>query len=960
MRVKEVAERLKHFGVAPGTRIGVDVGASAEYVFAVLGVLTAGCAWVPLEPDWPAERKREVHRLAGISVLLCQDLQGVLTQRKIAGDVSIAHANAWPPGRSPAYVVLTSGSTGKAKVILGNHAGVTAFLDWESATLTGQLDVRTLLLAPTTFDASFRDLFLPLLHGGTVCIPPPGERSNPAALVHFIQQESVTVLHTVPSVGRLLAREASRRRMTLRSVRLVALAGEPLYTADARLLRSAFGDEAQLVGLYGASEATMVQAFCRIDQAAASDHADKVLPIGQPIGKSRIYLDKCDSTGLGEVVIESPFAANGYLSADSEGFEWVPDPVHGAVGRFRTGDVGQREGDQIYLHGRMDDGVKLGGRWVYPSQITAAARAFLPAHDFETVALSHRTDSQQLVCCAAPELQEPDQGALQQHLASLPCGQGFAIRIAQFAALPRLLNGKADRAQLRAALGGTVSFDTPAPRDTLRSDLEAILGRPVDPSHSLAAMGAGSLQAMELLARIHERFGLRFSIAQLWEAPSFSDIESQLDASRLKVGSPVPNTSPARRRAVTAFQADMLQLLDHEAASRAYSQALVYDLRGHGGRQDVERAVQAVFSRIPELNQRFCLENGAWHVVREQNTLWAPPCRWYRIDDAAQVESALRETWSDPWDIQKGSPARAAIIERPGIGFIVALAFFHVLGDIRLANAVRRVLCEELLDDHSNTAWPAPPSQQAAQEDPDPRRAFWHSYLRAWPSPLHLSSRPRPALRTFDGFVQRITHYPPSVEQMRAEAADSQVTLFSWLFATFSRTLHQYTAAKRFSIGIPYVDPGGPAASLSMLPLQLDFSSEGCRQPDVAMAAHRMLSALIGHALDFRDLVDLADQPSSLSRSPLFDVTFTFVPHAYNHLVDRAGPTWQLKSLPWSPPAAKYDLSCAIFEDSQGGLCVELEANSHILRPEDLARLLKYWHDCVQSQTGESTVQASV
>src|SRR6185369_14167625 len=369
-RAGRLARHLGALGIGPETRVGVCAERGPDLVCALLGILEAGAAYVPLDPSWPQQRL----------ALLIEDARApfLLLSAGLAGHIQAGAARRLilenllredllreaPPevsgGMRPlpenlAYVIYTSGSTGRPKGVAVRHSSVSALLRWASGAF-GE-DERRKIVAGTSvcFDLSVFELFLPLTTGGMVMLA-----GNPLDIARLAAETEATLVNTVPSI----LSEVLRSGPLPASVSTVALAGEPLPAALAAALHRA-GTVRRVVNLYGPSEDTTYSTIAEIGPEEAG-----APPIGRPIDGTRAYvLDAVLRPVLpgvpGELCLAGEGLARGYLHQPERTAEsFLPDPFAAAPGSrmYRTGDLARfRPDGRLEYLGRVDHQVKIRG-----------------------------------------------------------------------------------------------------------------------------------------------------------------------------------------------------------------------------------------------------------------------------------------------------------------------------------------------------------------------------------------------------------------------------------------------------------------------------------------------------------------------------------------------------------------------------------------------------------------------
>src|SRR6185369_6715974 len=316
LRANRLAHHLRAQGVGPESRVGVLLERSCDLSVALLGVLKAGAAYVPLDPDHPADRLAFQEKDAGLRLILTsRDLADLTAGEDGRLDVSVAPDNS-------AYVLYTSGSTGRPKGAMIAHRAIVNRLLWMQDALHLTADDRVLQKTPFSFDVSVWELFWPLMFGARLVMALPGGHRDNAYLKSVIAGERITVLHFVPSMLQLFLEEPGveagvEDSRTLRSVRDVVCSGEALTTELARRFAARFGG-VRLHNLYGPTEAAVDVTSWLCGEGEERGNVP-IIPIGRPIANTRIHvLDRGllpQPVGVpGELFIGGVNLARGYIA----------------------------------------------------------------------------------------------------------------------------------------------------------------------------------------------------------------------------------------------------------------------------------------------------------------------------------------------------------------------------------------------------------------------------------------------------------------------------------------------------------------------------------------------------------------------------------------------------------------------------------------------------------------------
>ncbi|TQF02753.1 amino acid adenylation domain-containing protein [Kitasatospora acidiphila] len=577
-RANRLARLLVGLGVGPESVVAVLMERSVELVVSLLAVLKAGGAYLPVDPEYPAERVAAILADAGsVCVLSTTALTGVVPDgvaRVAVDDPAVAAELAGLPAgvpevgvlsAHPAYVIFTSGSTGRPKGVVVPHAGIVNRLAWMQELSGLSAGDRVLQKTPFGFDVSVWEFFWPLVQGAALVLARPGGHRDPGYLAGLIREQRVTVTHFVPSMLEAFLRESAAADCT--GLRAVFCSGEalpaPLRDRFLELLAGV-----PLFNLYGPTEASVdVTAAC----CAVGDGA--VVPIGGPVANTRVYvLDERLSpvpVGVeGELYLAGVQLARGYVGrAGLTAERFVASPFGDGGRLYRTGDRVRwnADGQLVYL-GRADDQVKIRGFRIEPGEVQAVLAAHSAVAQVAVVAREDVPGDTRLVAYVVPAGSDTPSDELVSLLLEL-AGERLPAYMVPSAvvvldALPVTVNGKLDRKALPAPEYVTGGGRAPV---TVREEIlcEAfaeVLGLPaVGVDDDFFALGGHSLLALALVERLRAR-GVSVAVRALFETPTVAG----LAAAQGSEGVVVPaNAIPVDAREITP---EMLPLVDLDAA----------------------------------------------------------------------------------------------------------------------------------------------------------------------------------------------------------------------------------------------------------------------------------------------------------------------------------------------------------------------------------------------------------
>ena len=621
-RANQLAHRLREQGLGSEALVGICMPRSAAMLVAILGVLKAGCAYVPIDPDYPLQRREFIAADSGIGLLL--------TQEDVAAERLDAYPTADPPRRAGwtsaclAYVIYTSGSTGQPKGVLVEHRGVcnfgVAFLQ-QLHSLDAAPPATWLLAASIAFDASLKGL-IALNQGARLIVADDEQCRDPAALVGLLRAHAVAVFNGMPQLMDSVLDELEQ--VDDFAVSLI-VSGDTVPPALWQRLR----DYAQARGrralnAYGPTETSVNAAYSSTDLSGEVN-------IGHVIANLRGYLLDAQQQLVpvgaeGELHIGGVGLARGYLNRpELTRDKFIDNPHRPGERLYRSGDrMRYRDDGSLVFAGRTDGQVKIRGYRIETGEIDHALAA-LPGVDAAVTVL--REQGSAGACLVAyvtgTATHVPDEvwtaglrEALRQRLPDFM----LPAAIVHLSQLPLSPNGKLDRKALPApSFGANTEVVAQTPTElALAAIWQPLLGLDsVGSNVSFFDLGGHSLLAVRLIAQINRQLGCALQLAQLFRHQSIGELAALIDrqqAGRVAATAPHPNLltlAPARGDAPPLF-------LVHPVGGDAHCYAELAALLDYPGAVYGLQTAQLEVAGIPALAQAYC------EIVQ---SLFDPP-RW--------------------------------------------------------------------------------------------------------------------------------------------------------------------------------------------------------------------------------------------------------------------------------------------------------------------------------------------
>jgi amino acid adenylation domain-containing protein len=551
------ANRLAHYlvglGVRPEDRVAICVERGIEMIVAILAVLKAGAAYVPLDPGNPAERLAFIFADSAPTVVLTQ---AALRDRMGEAPVPVLLLDALPgpveacPSTDPdagmlgltgahtAYLLYTSGSTGQPKGVMVEHAQLANLIGSHMHMCAYSAQDRYLQFASFGFDSSVVEIFPALSSGGALVLRQASMVAPDGAFAAFLERHRITEVNLPTSFWHQWTLEiAEGRCLPPASLRLVVIGGEKAERRNMAHWFAALGERrCPCINTYGPTEATVYVTAVAYDSAESLP--DGEIPIGRPVGRARVHV--LDALGqvvpvgvAGEIHIAGPAVARGYFGrADLTLQRFVADPFEPAPGArmYKTGDLGRWLPDgHIEFLGRNDFQVKLRGYRIELGEIEARLSACSGVREAVVVAREDRQGHKQLVAYLVPQQGHTvDPAALRAQIGTGLADYMVPTAMVALDAIPRNHHGKLDRDALPApdqAALATSPYEAPQGEieQALAATWQGLLGlERVGRNDHFFELGGHSLLATQLVARIRAGFDVELPLMTVFRTPTLA------------------------------------------------------------------------------------------------------------------------------------------------------------------------------------------------------------------------------------------------------------------------------------------------------------------------------------------------------------------------------------------------------------------------------------------------------
>ncbi|MFL8990198.1 amino acid adenylation domain-containing protein [Pseudomonas sp. QLc11A] len=962
-QANQLAHRLRALGVAPGQRVGLSVRRNAQMIVSLMAILKSGAGYVPLDPDYPAERLAYMIEDSGMDLLLAQP--GLLTDVALPQGLPRLALESGVDGYSTenpenlasaedlAYLIYTSGSTGRPKGVCLAHAALREFcvIAADYSQLTAQ--DRVLQFATFSFDGFVEQCYPPLCVGAALVMR-GDELWDTDTLYRQIIAHGVTLADLPAAYWFLLAQEwAAQPQREKGRLRQVHVGGEAMSLEGLKLWHAAGLGDVRLLNTYGPTEATVVSSTheCTL--------ADTRNPLGVPIGRAlpgrSLYV--LDSEGhllptgcVGELCIggDAGLAQRYHQRPGLSAERFIADPFSATPGArlYRSGDLARyREDGALEYLGRIDHQVKIRGFRVELGELEAHLQG-LPMISEAAVLVHEGVGGKQLIGYVVPASGEQLDADARQLTDTVRRSLGERLpdymlptQLVLLAALPLNRNGKLDRAALPAPPVWEAATGS-APQGALEIQLAQIWQQVlqvsrVDRENSFFELGGHSLLATQIVSQIRQRMGLSVSLRSLFEHPRLEDFAAQVQTLQHRCERPalVADTS-GERQPLSFAQQRLWFLWNLEPDSSMYNMPGALRLRGEVNLDALRQTFETLVQRHAVLRTTFYEEDGqTWQRVHGQMPLSfeAGDLRHLPAPDV-EAQHLAREEVARPFDLRHGPLLRVRVLRVADDQHVLLLTVHHIVADdwsfrvlinefVTLYPTLNRGQTPQLPAHSVQYADFAKWQRQWLEQGGELQRQldYWQQRLAEPQAVLELPAD-GDRRTAQEGASAHFTFSAELSQQLRDFAQQRDLSLFMLLLAGFTLVLRQRTEVGRVRIGTDIANRNQAELEemvgffVNQLVLQVEVDAgqpaaqllEACRRAVLEASDHQ--------DLPFERLVEALRLPRRAGRSPLFDIKLIYQ-EGVARLPSMDG--LHVEDFPSGRQAAEIGMVAAFYNDAQ-------------------------------------------
>ncbi len=830
-------------------------------------------------------------------------IKGKYQKEKVQINLIDANPKLCVEGDDSAYIFFTSGSTGKPKAVLGNHKALSHFIHWETHELQITERDRIAQVTSFTFDASLRDVFVPLIIGGTICVAPNKVKDDFVSFYEWLCNENITLLHTVPSFLRFLTSNLNPDQVNQKlncNLKHLLLAGEKLYKKDILTWRKLFGGHASFINLYGATESVLVKTFYRVPTEILEEMSDAIC-VGKPISNTSVLIlnsknKLCKINEVGDIYIKTPFLSKGYFNNEEQTkLKFVQNPLNLSKDIiYKTGDYGKYDTSRnIIVLGRKDSIVKIHG---VRSDINYIEETILQFTKLKAVKciLFQKENLEAVLCCFYVSDKAID-NEIREHCLKHLSQYEIPSFFKHFNALPVNINGKIDTVVLEEEIRKFLLIENnyQAPTSKIEQLLvqiweEVLRTDNIGITDNFFALGGQSLMVVKMINKINKDLGYQIEMEDVFHNPTISELSKKLKVSKYQG---IPKTLVQEDYPVTSSQMRLWMLSQFEEANLAYIITNTLEFKGDLELDKFLKALQIIINRYESLRTFFNLnEEGILRqqILPNESVIFDIE---YTDNNDASKEKVIDQKNISPFDLAKAPLFKVEVVKIANKEYLIFFNLHHIICDgwsleilssevIKIYNDLVKGneidLPELTIQNKDYAVWLESDFKLRQLQR---SKTFWMDQLKGNLPILDLpSGRTRPVIKTYNGSSYKYSFSKETSKNFKAFIKNNEASMFMGLMASVNGLLYRYTNTKDIIIGTPVAGREHPDLEnqigllLNTLPIRTQLDGSMGYKDVLALQKNILLDVYKHQSYPFDDLVDSLNVKRDISRSAIFDV----------------------------------------------------------------------------------------
>lgn len=956
-KANRVAHHLQKLGVKQGDPVGISMDRSKNLIVGLLAILKAGGVYVPIDQNYPLDRKTMMIEDSQIKILLTQeDLYDRFPFKHLrlfcldAEDVTkekSSNLNLPIQALDLAYICYTSGSTGRPKGVEIYHRGVirqSINTDW----MIVKPSDRVLNISNISFDATTSEIWGALLNGACLCIYSSFDFS-PELIGHFLKSQNIT--HAI-FTARLFNILVDYQLESLKGLKLLISAGEAMSVYHAKKAFLTL-PSCRVTNGYGPTENTVCTTLYTISNV---EDIEKGVPIGKAVANTDVYILSPERKPVevgetGELYAGGDGVARGYLNREDLTKEkFIPNPF-GEGTLYRTGDLAAFLPDgNILFQGRIDTQVKIRGYRIELEEIEEVFRKHPDISDCVVIAKEFGAGEKRLIAYAQPEKGKVLSAEFlreyaREHLPTFMIPSFFV----SLDHIPVTATGKVDQKALPSPTIGVdekITYNTDTERTLAHIWREVLHLDHLTPHDHFLKIGGDSISAMQIISRINKELQIAGSIHMLFDYPIFRDFASHIESQKEMCTGSIPKRKEHSPIPLSLNQESLWILEQLHPMSPLYIISLGLCWEKKLDLKRLQKSLNKMVKRHEILRTRF--EDGKQWIEEKGVDAWSEIDLSHEDNAEKKALALLEERARLGMDLSKLPLLEMLVIKIHSERYLGLLRIHHIIFD----GWSTKPFFEELMETHPVTELPIQYGdfalwQKEYLETDEARRHldYWKNQLRGCPDLLELPwDKPRPTAFSGKGDLVTLNLPRELSSSLNRLVKEQQSTLFSILLTTYIILLHRYSRSDDILVGTPFANRNQKELYdqigffVQMLVIRSSIEKNLSFSELLKKTSQTISDALKNAGIPFEKIVEEINPQRNASYNPLFQVGFTL-----ENIVNLPA-----KPIYLNTTTSKFDLYMTVREDKNGISCT-FEYATDLFEKSTIKRMLQNYQTLLQS-----------
>jgi amino acid adenylation domain-containing protein len=967
--------------------VAMALDRSDRMIVAILGILKAGAAYLPIDPEYPEARISYILEDAAVRILVTDaaDLfkfpyfEGEFIGLDVLLPILETSKENLPATITPqnlAYVIYTSGSTGKPKGVLIEHASnVNMAMDQIKRFGVNEHD-NVLQFASPAFDASVYEIFMALYSGAGLVLLEKAIIEDTDSFTHYLKEKNVSVVTLPPAYLSTLDKGA------LDFVRVMITAGEAANIKDALH----YSLSCKYFNAYGPTEAAVCVSTYEVSSEKDKDNTS--VPIGLPINNTQIHLfdshNQLVPIGVeGEIHIAGSGLARGYLNNKAlTDDNFVMHPLTNTR-VYKTGDIAKRlPGGEIEFLGRKDDQLKVRGYRIELGEIISLISNHQQVEDAFVLAKEQGNNDKILLAFIVPgkllnneeklteseDLKADIKKRCEQFLPAYMVPSGFVI----VESIPLTTNGKVDKKRLLEQYEGVDKQKEHVPPSTpTEQQLHEIWTEILENDHigikdNFFELGGHSLKATQMISRIYKQMNVKLELGSIFSHATIESLALSMEEDTNKQVFESITPVDARDNYPLSYAQERLWILDQfEENKLAYNIPLSFRIKGPLNIPSFQKAFESIVDRYEILRTTFALVNEEPRQTVHKASELGIEMQVTDISGAEEIDKILQEfiekESNAAFDLAEGPLLRAKLVQVEEQQFIFLLTMHHIITDgwsMELLTNEMGTLYNTYVDG-TESKLPAMNIQykdfavwqknQMSSDNAEQMRSQWLNQLAGDLPVLELpADKKRPKVKTYNGAMASLPLPAKKLQKLKEIARENNTSLFILLLTSVNALLHRYSGQDDIVLGTTMAGrnhkdlEGQVGFFVNTLPLRSTISDSDNLLSLLKEVNKNTLTAFQNQHYPFDKLLEDLDLERDPGRSPLFDVLVELVNLDFHQSKKVDLKDVELSAYDNGYAVSKYDYSFR-FAEQDDALMLQLEYNCDIYTKATVERLLNHY-----------------